>query len=99
MYDTLYDIANFLFDTLRTLVLYGAGPILLATKRKKPIRQKWLSLFCILCTVFGWLIISIPRMLLLNAEPVSGLVAIILERIFYKRASEILAERGLLITQ
>ena len=92
----MYQITQPLFAVLRTLVLYGAGPILFANKRKKPISRKKLITLSILYTFLVWLIFSLLRMLLLDLEPASTTAAALWGGIFLRRSVRILWERNLL---
>ena len=92
----MFSIILSLWVLVRSLLLYGTLPMLLAYREQTPISRSMLFWRCVLCTLAAlsayWLLLQE----LLDIVPDDRLYALIWGIVFYARSKRILQERGLL---
>ena len=92
----MYHYVALLFTLLWTITQYGAGPVLLANKWKKPVRRWQLATFCILYTSCVWLADTLYLLYYSKGQHTSNLTAaVIWGLIFHAHARRVLRKRGL----
>ena len=92
----MYYFISLLFTLLWTITQYGAGPVLLANKWKKPVRRWQLATFCILYTLCAWLAHTLFLLHYSNGRHTSNFTAaIVWGLIFHAYARRVLRKRGL----
>lgn len=92
----MYGIIRSLWVLVRSLLLYGTGPMLLAFREQKPISRSMLFWYCVLCTVAAFTVFSLLQEAILDIAPTDRLRALIWGAVFHDRSKRILNERGLL---
>lgn len=92
----MYGIIRSLWVLVRSLLLYGTGPMLLAFREQKPISRSMLFWSCVLCTAGALTAFSLLQYTILDIAPTDRLHALIWGSVFYDRSKRILRERGLL---
>lgn len=92
----MYEIIRCLWVLVRSLLLYGTGPMLLAFREQKPISRSMLFWYCVLCTVAALTAFSLLQQMILDIAPTDRLRALIWGVVFYDRSKRILRKRGLL---
>ena len=92
----MYHYISLLFTLLWTITRYGAGPVLLANKWKKPVRRWQLAAFCTIYTLFAWIAQSLFLFIYSNGQDMANeKAALIWGFLFYRYAQRALRERGL----
>ena len=92
----MYGIIRSLWVLVRSLLLYGTGPMLLAYREQKPISRSMLFWYCVLCTAGTLAVFSELQRVILDIAPTDRLRALLWCAVFYDRSKRILNERGLL---
>ena len=92
----MYHYVALLFTLLWTITQYGAGPVLLANKWKKPVRRWPLATFCVLYTFLAWLAHTLFLSYYSNGQHISNATAaVVWGLIFHAHARHVLRKRGL----
>lgn len=92
----MYHYVALLFTLLWTITQYGAGPVLLANKWKKPVRRWQLATFCVLYTFLAWLAHTLFLSYYSNGQHISNATAaVVWGLIFHAHARRVLRKRGL----
>ena len=92
----MFRIILSLWVLVRSLLLYGTVPMLLAYRDQKPISRSMLFWRCVLCTLAALTAYWLLMQKLLNIVPDNRVDALIWGIVFYDRSKRILQERGLL---
>ena len=91
-------VVSFLWSAFQTAALYGAGPILFARCRKRPIKERHVRAFSIAYSVLAWIAVAVS-IFFLEPEPTapSGGAALFWGAIFYRMLKRDLDRTGRLI--